>query len=57
MRHLLSFNDADIEKAVAGAMGRNSVMPDRLACVQIVFISIKDVYQQFSERFVAEVKN
>lgn len=50
------FNDADIEKAVAGAMvakfrnaGQTCVCANR-------FYIHKDVYQQFSERFVAEVK-
>ena len=50
------FNDADIEKAVAGAMGakfRNA--GQTCVCANRIYIH-KDVYQQFSERFVAEVK-
>ncbi|HEI7950442.1 TPA: NAD-dependent succinate-semialdehyde dehydrogenase [Proteus mirabilis] len=50
------FNDADIEKAVAGAMGAKFRNAGQTCVCANRFYIHKDVYQQFSERFVAEVK-
>ncbi|HEK1087015.1 TPA: NAD-dependent succinate-semialdehyde dehydrogenase [Proteus mirabilis] len=50
------FNDADIEKAVAGAMGAKFRNTGQTCVCANRFYIHKDVYQQFSERFVAEVK-
>ncbi|HEK1838131.1 TPA: NAD-dependent succinate-semialdehyde dehydrogenase [Proteus mirabilis] len=50
------FNDADIEKAVAGAMGAKFRNAGQTCVCANRFYIHKDVYQQFSEHFVAEVK-
>ncbi|EML1876015.1 NAD-dependent succinate-semialdehyde dehydrogenase [Proteus mirabilis] len=50
------FNDADIEKAVAGAMGAKFRNAGQTCVCANRFYIHKDVYQQFSERFVAAVK-
>lgn len=50
------FNDADIEKAAAGAMGAKFRNAGQTCVCANRFYIHKDVYQQFSERFVAEVK-
>ncbi|EJD6392642.1 TPA: NAD-dependent succinate-semialdehyde dehydrogenase [Proteus mirabilis] len=50
------FNDADIEKAVAGAMGAKFRNAGQTCVCANRFYIHKDVYQQFSGRFVAEVK-
>ncbi|EPN1048298.1 NAD-dependent succinate-semialdehyde dehydrogenase [Proteus mirabilis] len=50
------FNDADIEKAVAGAMGAKFRNAGQTCVCANRFYIHKDVYQQFSKRFVAEVK-
>ncbi|EMH1505064.1 NAD-dependent succinate-semialdehyde dehydrogenase [Proteus mirabilis] len=50
------FNDADIEKAVAGAMGAKFRNAGQTCVCANRFYIHKDVYQQFSERFVVEVK-
>lgn len=50
------FNDADMEKAVAGAMGAKFRNAGQTCVCANRFYIHKDVYQQFSERFVAEVK-
>ncbi|MDF7303721.1 NAD-dependent succinate-semialdehyde dehydrogenase [Proteus mirabilis] len=50
------FNDADIEKAVAGAMGAKFRNAGQTCVCANRFYIHKDVYQQVSERFVAEVK-
>ncbi|HGN0920828.1 TPA: NAD-dependent succinate-semialdehyde dehydrogenase [Proteus mirabilis] len=50
------FNDADIEKAVAGAMGAKFRNAGQTCVCANRFYIHKDVYQQFSERFVAKVK-
>ena len=50
------FNDADIEKAVEGAMGAKFRNAGQTCVCANRFYIHKDVYQQFSERFVAEVK-
>ncbi len=50
------FNDADIEKAVAGAMGAKFRNAGQTCVCANRFYIHKDGYQQFSERFVAEVK-
>lgn len=50
------FNDADIEKAVAGAMGAKFRNAGQTCVCANRFYIHKDVYQQFSERFVAGVK-
>ncbi|MGV3067811.1 aldehyde dehydrogenase family protein, partial [Proteus mirabilis] len=47
---------ADIEKAVAGAMGAKFRNAGQTCVCANRFYIHKDVYQQFSERFVAEVK-
>ncbi|WP_368870637.1 NAD-dependent succinate-semialdehyde dehydrogenase [Proteus mirabilis] len=50
------FNDADIEKAVEGAMGAKFRNAGQTCVCANRFYIHKDVYQQFSERFVAAVK-
>lgn len=50
------FNDADIDKAVEGAMGAKFRNAGQTCVCANRFYIHKDVYQQFSERFVAAVK-
>lgn len=50
------FNDADIDKAVEGAMGAKFRNAGQTCVCANRFYVHKDVYQQFSERFVAAVK-
>lgn len=50
------FNDADINKAVEGAMGAKFRNAGQTCVCANRFYIHKDVYQQFSERFVAAVK-
>lgn len=50
------FNDADIDKAVKGAMGAKFRNAGQTCVCANRFYIHKDVYQQFSERFVAAVK-
>ncbi|HDT0720184.1 TPA: NAD-dependent succinate-semialdehyde dehydrogenase [Proteus mirabilis] len=50
------FNDADIDKAVEGAIGAKFRNAGQTCVCANRFYIHKDVYQQFSERFVAAVK-
>lgn len=50
------FNDADIDKAVEGAMGAKFRNAGQTCVCANRFYIHKDVYAQFSERFVAAVK-
>ncbi len=50
------FNDADIDKAVEGAMGAKFRNAGQTCVCANRFYIHKDIYQQFSERFVAAVK-
>ncbi|MEQ5207651.1 NAD-dependent succinate-semialdehyde dehydrogenase [Proteus vulgaris] len=50
------FNDADIDKAVEGAMGAKFRNAGQTCVCANRFYIHKDVYQQFSERFVTAVK-
>ncbi|MGA6365674.1 NAD-dependent succinate-semialdehyde dehydrogenase [Proteus penneri] len=50
------FNDADIDKAVEGAMGAKFRNAGQTCVCANRFYIHKDVYQQFSERFVDAVK-
>lgn len=50
------FNDADIDKAVEGAMGAKFRNAGQTCVCANRFYIHKDVYQQFSERFVAAVQ-
>lgn len=50
------FDDADIDKAVEGAMGAKFRNAGQTCVCANRFYIHKDVYQQFSERFVAAVK-
>lgn len=50
------FDDADINKAVEGAMGAKFRNAGQTCVCANRFYIHKDVYQQFSERFVAAVK-
>lgn len=50
------FNDADIDKAVEGAMGAKFRNAGQTCVCANRFYIHKDVYQQFSEHFVAAVK-
>ncbi|HEJ9413347.1 TPA: NAD-dependent succinate-semialdehyde dehydrogenase [Proteus mirabilis] len=50
------FNDADVEKAVEGAIGAKFRNAGQTCVCANRFYIHKDVYQQFSERFVAAVK-
>ncbi|MBI6528579.1 NAD-dependent succinate-semialdehyde dehydrogenase [Proteus vulgaris] len=50
------FNDADIDKAVEGAMGAKFRNAGQTCVCANRFYIHKDVYQQFSERFVVAVK-
>ncbi|WP_311749297.1 NAD-dependent succinate-semialdehyde dehydrogenase [Proteus terrae] len=50
------FNDADIDKAVEGAIGAKFRNAGQTCVCANRFYIHKDIYQQFSERFVAAVK-
>lgn len=50
------FNDADIDKAVEGAMGAKFRNAGQTCVCANRFYIHKDIYQQFSERFVVAVK-
>lgn len=50
------FNDADIDKAVEGAMGAKFRNAGQTCVCANRFYIHKDIYQQFSERFVAAVQ-